>query len=124
MIFVFGSNLSGIHGAGAARTARDKHGAIWGVGEGLMGESYALPTKGYGITFIPLQVVKQHVQLFLTFAAGRPDLEFKVTRVGCFLAGFTDKEIAPLFKDAPANCFFDLKWHPYLGDSKNYWGTF
>lgn len=123
-IFVFGSNLSGIHGAGAARTALDHHGAIWGQGEGLQGDSYALPTKGHNITFMSLERVKASVDRFLMFASDNPELQFKVTRVGCFLAGFTDKDIAPLFNGAPNNCKFDNKWYPYLGDTAKYWGTF
>jgi hypothetical protein len=123
-IFCFGSNLSGIHGAGAARYALDNHGAIWGQGEGLQGDSYALPTKGFNITFISLKDVKYYVDQFIRCAEMHPELKFKVTRVGCFLAGFTDVDIAPLFENAPRNCFFDTKWEPYLGDRFYYWGTF
>lgn len=124
--FVFGSNLSGYHGAGAANYALKYEGAIWGQGEGLQGDSYALPTKGYNITPIMLESVSIYVERFLKFANEHPELKFKVTRVGCFLAGFTDEEIAPMFEDAPSNCYFDTKWQDYLDTrhSKNYWGTF
>ena len=122
-IFVFGSNLSGIHGAGAARIAREHHGAIWGQGEGLQGDSYALPTKGLNITFMPYNQVKKHVHTFLKFAADHPELEFKVTRIGCGLAGFKDENIAPLFNEAPNNCSFDDEWYLHMVDGKNYWGT-
>ena len=99
-IFVFGSNLSGRHGAGAARYARLHHGAIMGQGIGLQGSSYALPTKGVNISFMPLKDIGKHVDEFISFAQSRPDLTFRVTRVGCGLAGFTDEDIAPLFKEA------------------------
>lgn len=122
--FVFGSNLSGIHGAGAARTALDNYGAIWGQGEGLQGDSYALPTKGYNITHMSLERIRLHVERFLIFAMEHPELQFKVTRVGCYLAGHTDAGIAPMFDGAPENCMFDTKWEPWLGETVHYWGSF
>lgn len=123
-IFVFGSNLSGIHGAGSAKQAYMYHGAVRGQGEGLQGDSYALPTKGYNITFMPIGDVAQYVEKFLRFASARPELQFKVTRVGCGLAKLDDGTMSSLFKNAPDNCYFDEKWHSYLGDSHNYWGTY
>ena len=99
-VFVFGSNLSGRHGAGAARYALQHHGAIMGQGIGLQGSSYALPTKGVNISFMPLEEISRHVDEFIEFAKSRPDLTFRVTRVGCGLAGFKDTEIAPLFRAA------------------------
>ena len=99
-ILVFGSNLSGIHGAGAARHAMLHHGATMFQGIGLQGSSYALPTKGVNISFMPLEEIGWHVNAFIEFAQSRPDLTFRVTRVGCGLAGFTDEDIAPLFKEA------------------------
>jgi hypothetical protein len=121
MIFTFGSNLSGIHGAGAARYALEKKGARMGKGMGLQGLSYALPTKGLNITFMPLERVAEYVQMFKKFALQRSDLEFQVTQVGCGLAGFTKEQIAPLFKGSPTNCYFDVEWQPLLGDNHNYW---
>lgn len=121
MIFVFGSNLSGIHGAGAARFALNKMGAKYGQGIGLQGQSYALPTKGINICFMSLDEVAQHVETFKEFALKHPDLDFQVTQVACGLAGFTKEQIAPLFKDSPSNCYFDLEWQPLLGDNHNYW---
>src|SRR6218665_1904036 len=120
MIFVFGSNLSGIHGAGAAAVALDKHHAEWGVGEGLTGNSYALPTKGVRITFMPLEEVIKHIRKFVEFANTHPELEFQVTRVGCGLAGFKDREIAPHFQFTKDNCLFDNVWKPVLGPKKRY----
>ena len=94
-IFVFGSNLKGIHGGGAARIAYDKFGAIWGQGVGLQGQSYGIPTMHGG-----LDVIKQYIDEFIDFAKSHHELKFLVTRIGCGIAGFSDKEIAPLFKDA------------------------
>lgn len=122
-IFVFGSNLSGIHGAGAAKHAFDKLGAEWGVGEGMTGKCYALPTKGKKIQFIPLSEVREAIDRFMLHARFS-DEEYQVTQVGCGLGGFTSEQIAPFFRDAPENCFFDEAWREYLGDDANYWGTF
>lgn len=94
-IFVFGSNLDGMHGGGAARVAYNKFGAIWGQGVGLQGQSYAIPTMHGGI-----DVIKPYVDEFIDFAKSHTELKFLVTRIGCGIAGFTDEEIAPLFKDA------------------------
>lgn len=115
-IFVFGSNLSGIHGAGAARYAVLHHGAIMGQGMGLQGTSYALPTKGVNISFMPLEDIGRHVAAFISFAKIRPDLTFRVTRVGCGLAGFKDEEIAPLFRGALglSNVRLPKGWRHYI----------
>lgn len=123
MIFVFGSNLSGIHGAGAAHFAMQKMGAIYGQGRGLQGQSYALPTKGKKIEFMPLHQVAGYVDDFLDFARSRPDLEFQVTQIGCGLAGFKPEQIAPLFKAAPDNCYFDIAWLPFLSLHHNFWNN-
>lgn len=103
-IFVFGSNLSGIHGAGAAKEAQVTFGAKYGVGRGLVGNSYAIPSKGKNITFIPIKDFAPYIQEFVQFTHKRPDLEFFITRIGCGLAGFKDSEIAPLFKGCADNC--------------------
>lgn len=123
MIFVFGSNTAGLHGAGAARVARNEHGAKLGVGEGLSKNSYALPTKDANIKSLSLEKVKVHVKTFIWFATEHPDLEFQVTRIGCGLAGFKDEAIAPLFFSAPENCFFDLAWKQWLPNAK-FWGSY
>ena len=94
-VFVFGSNLGGFHGGGAARAAMDKFGAVWGQGIGLQGQSYAIPTMQGGV-----ETIKPYVDQFIEFALSRPDLFFYVTRIGCGIAGFTDEEIAPLFRAA------------------------
>lgn len=103
-IFVFGSNLDGRHGKGAALTAFRKFGARHGVAEGLTGQCYALPTVGRRLSRMPLRDVGAHCRKFVRFAASRPDLEFLITPVGCGLAGFRPKEIAPFFAGAPQNC--------------------
>jgi len=109
-IFVFGSNRAGIHGAGAALTARKHYGALQTVGEGLQGSSYALPTKDEHIETLPLEVIGEHVRRFLVFATSRRDLIFFVTRIGCGLAGYTDADIGPLFRGAPSNCELPEGW--------------
>jgi hypothetical protein len=122
MIFVFGSNRSGIHGAGAARFAAVHKGAVYGVGEGPTGACYALPTKGYRITKISLDEVNVHVQGFIVYARDHNHQDFQVTQVGCGLGGFTKEEIAPLFKLAPLNCYFDTAWKPLMPEGTMFWG--
>jgi hypothetical protein len=104
IIFVFGSNLAGRHGKGAALFARQHHGAIYGQGQGLQGNSYAIPTKDERLRTLPLTRIMDSVDEFLRFARSRPDLSFEVTPIGCGLAGYKPEQIAPLFKDAPPNC--------------------
>ncbi len=94
-IFVFGSNLAGHHGGGAARIAMQKFGAEWGNGVGLQGQSYAIPTMQGGV-----ETIKPYVDEFIEFASNCDQNTFYVTRIGCGIAGFKDEEIAPLFKDA------------------------
>ena len=94
-IFVFGSNLDGYHGGGAAYLAFKKFGAIWGQGVGLQGHSYAIPTMQGGT-----ETIKPYVDEFIAFAQKHTELYFYVTRIGCGIAGFTDADIAPLFIDA------------------------
>lgn len=109
-IFVYGSNEGGIHGAGAAKTAMQHYGAKWGVGEGLQGNSYAIPTKDRTIYTLPLDKVRGYVDTFKMFAAAHPELRFFVTRIGCGLAGFTDSQIAPLFAGCSANVELPYGW--------------
>lgn len=94
-IFVFGSNLAGVHGGGAARVAYKKFGAVWGQGVGLQGQSYGIPTMHGGVDRI-----QPYVDEFIIFAEDHPELNFLVTRIGCGIAGFKDGEIAPLFERA------------------------
>jgi hypothetical protein len=113
-IFVFGSNLAGRHGKGAALYARDHHGAVYGQGIGLQGSSYAIPTKDAQLRTLPLDDVGRHVDEFKAFAASRLDLVFQVTAIGCGLAGYTPADIAPLFRGAPRNCTLPEVFLPYL----------
>ena len=94
-IFVFGSNLRGMHGGGAAYAAYRKFGAIMGQGVGLQGQSYAIPTMQGGV-----ETIRPYVDEFIAFAKAHPELTFLVTRIGCGIAGFTDDEISPLFEKA------------------------
>lgn len=102
-IFVFGSNLAGRHGKGAALFARQHHGAIYGQGEGLQGSSYAIPTKFGDLRTMPVGLIYEHVRIFLRFALLRPDLTFQLTPIGCGLASYKPKDIAPMFEGAPTN---------------------
>ena len=94
-IFVFGSNLAGSHGGGAARLAYDRFGAIWGQGVGLQGQSYGIPTMHGGV-----DAIKPYVDEFIEFARQHREYTFLVTKIGCGIAGFKIEEMAPLFKQA------------------------
>lgn len=94
-VFVFGSNLEGLHGGGAALLAYERFGAIWGQGTGLQGKSYGIPTMHCGV-----DVIAPYVDDFIAFAREHRELKFLVTEIGCGIAGFTVEEMAPLFKDA------------------------
>lgn len=142
MVFVFGSNTGGIHGAGAARFALEQRGARMGVGYGPVGQSFAIPTKGVhrhkrrGQTTVKvgdtldLLMIKRYVDDFLRYATSHPDLTFQVTCIGCGLAGLRHEDVAPMFLAAPENCLFDELWREHLGDTgpgpheRRYWGSF
>ncbi len=94
-VFVFGSNLQGMHCGGAARTAVRRFGAIMGQGVGMQGQSYAIPTLQGGV-----ETIKPYVDQFIDLAREWDQTTFYVTRIGCGIAGFTDEEIAPLFAEA------------------------
>lgn len=125
-VFVFGSNELGIHGGGAARIAADQFGAIYHQGFGPQGNTFAIPTcskpTGQPNYKIALEKVAYYVDCFVLWAKRNNTRSFKVTQIGCGLAGWTKEEIAPLFKSAPDNCSFDTDWEPILGDSFKYWG--
>ena len=123
MVFVFGSNLAGIHGAGAAKFAQRHFGAVYGKGIGHVGRSYAIPTKNERIETLPLNSIQAYVYGFIAYAIGHPKLTFQVTQVGCGLAGIPAKDMAEMFIGAPKNCLFDEAWKPILGDTVEYWGT-
>lgn len=102
-IFVFGSNLAGRHGKGAALYARKHHGAIYGQGEGMQGNSYAIPTKGFRMEVLRLSEIKYYVERFKNIARMNQHKTFRLTAIGCGLAGYRPCEIAPMFVDCPPN---------------------
>ena len=106
-IFVFGSNLRGLHEYGAARMAYEKYGAIMGQGVGLQGQSYAIPTMQGGV-----DTIKPYVDEFIDFAKKHQENKFIITRIGCDIAGFTDSEISPLFEETHdmKNIMLPLWW--------------
>jgi hypothetical protein len=120
-IFVFGSNMAGRHGKGAAKHALLYYGAKSGVGIGHIGHSYAIPTKDHDLKVLSLDQIAHFVRAFLAYARTNPDLEFNVTRIGCGLAGYQNNHIAPMFDDPPFNCYFDREWTLYLGPKAMYW---
>lgn len=103
MIFVFGSNLAGRHGKGAALYALKHRGANYGQGVGRQGDSYAIPTRDESIRTLPLDAIREHVAAFLIYAANHPHLTFEVTPIGCGLAGYKPAQIAPMFVGAGPN---------------------
>lgn len=115
-VFVFGSNLAGIHGAGAAKQAYLKFGARMGHGIGLTGSSYAIPTKDQDLNTMKLESIKPYIERFKKFTLEHPNVEFFITRVGCGLAGYKDKEMAPLFRGCGSNCSFPEQWEYFLKD--------
>ena len=114
IIFVFGSNLAGRHGAGAALFARYWYGAQLRIGVGRTGQSYAIPTKDAEFNVLTLDVIRLHVWLFLDYAKNHPEEEFFVTRIGCGYAGYSNPDIAPMFRGAPENCMFEQSWKEFL----------
>lgn len=100
-IFVFGSNLSGLHAGGAARIAHQVFGAKWGVGYGLTGKTYAIPTKSHSIRrTLLVGEIKPYVDMFIDFASDNTQFKFLVTEIGCGLAGLKVEQVAPLFERA------------------------
>jgi hypothetical protein len=116
-IFVFGSNLVGRHGLGAANWALLHYGAIMGIGIGRMGNSYAIPTKGRQLEILPLDVIQHHVEVFINYAKDHPALTFILTRIGCGYARYKDHQIAPLFKGVPNNVEIPKEWLTFVRDS-------
>ncbi len=120
-IFVFGSNLAGRHGAGAALLAYNKFGARKGIGLGLEGKSYALPTKDYSLITLPKLILRHFVNMFIAEARAFREYNFLVTEVGCGLAGYEPKDIAPLFKEAlnVENIYLPKRFIDILTNNKN-----
>jgi hypothetical protein len=122
-VFVFGSNLAGRHGKGAALVAAERFGAKRGVGVGYMHSGkagpvhcYAVPTKDAQLRTLDLGTVRRHVEELREAAStgSLAGLRLFVTRIGCGLAGYSDKEVAPMFRAFPANCSFPEEWGAYL----------
>ena len=113
-IFVFGSNLAGRHGRGAAQWAVKHRGAIYSRGQGLQGRAYAIPTKDANLVALPLGSISIYVAEFLRFARTYPELEFELTAIGCGLAGYQPEQIAPMFADAPENVRLPVAFHRVL----------
>lgn len=113
-VFVFGSNLAGRHGAGAAKFAVMHHGAIYGQGVGLQGNSYGIPTKDAKVQTMPLADILPYVIDFIQFAKDNPSLTFQLTPIGCGLAGYTPPDIGPMFKGCPDNVIIPEEFTPYV----------
>ena len=114
-IWVFGSNLAGRHGKGAAKIARTNFRAEYGCGQGPTGYAYAIPTKDAHLGILPIAHIRKSVEDFIAYAKASPKKEFFVTRIGCVLAGYSDEEIAPFFRDVPTNCSMPAEWKQYIG---------
>lgn len=121
-IFVFGSNPEGRHGAGAAKVARNQFGAIYGQGEGLQGNAYALPTKDLrvkenrGLRSISEVQIIQNIKKLYEVAKQNPDKQFKVAYRNtdqASLNGYTGLEMIDMFIKAgsiPSNIVFSKEW--------------
>lgn len=116
-IFVFASNLGGFHGAGSAREALKNHGAMYGIGVGLWGKSYAIPTKDSNLDVLTLDVIENYIIQFVEFAKTKPEWVFNIVAIGCGLAGFKPEDIAPMFDGAPSNCNLPSEFKKHAGNS-------
>lgn len=116
-IFVFGSNLLGHHGAGAALHALNYWDAEYGVGIGRTGQSWAIPTKDHHIDTLPLVGIVWYVRAFRAYAAKHPELDFQVTAIGCGLAGYHMHDIAPMFRNISTNVHLPIEWKEWLDES-------
>lgn len=116
MIFVFGSNLAGRHGAGAAKFAHKYRFAEYGIGEGPTGNAYAIPTKDEKLKTRSLEDIRMSVDKFIKYAKSHDHLDFEVTKIGCGLAGYTEDDIRPMFFAAPGNCELPEGWRLKLED--------
>lgn len=114
VIFVFGSNLAGRHGAGAAKWAYENKGAIYGQGVGMMGDSYGIPTKDENIQTLSLDRIRIFVNLFMEYAQNHPHMKFQLTPIGCGLAGYKPFQIAPMFKGVSENVMIPDEFKEYL----------
>lgn len=111
LIFVFGSNLAGRHGKGAALFAKQKHGAVQGQGVGRTGNAYAIPTKDENLNVLSLEEIERYVKDFRKYAKKHKELTFLLTPVGTGLAGYSIKEMRSMFADMPNNVTFAGSWN-------------
>lgn len=109
-IFVFGSNLAGRHGKGAALWAKQHRGAIYGQGHGIQGNSYAIPTKGHQLETLPPWMIEGFVDEFLVFAHKYHFRRFQLTPIGCGLAGYSREQIEPMFRGGLPNIIWPPEW--------------
>ena len=116
LIYVFGSNTRGVHGAASALEARKRYGAILGHGFGLMGQSYAIPTKDYSIRTLDLQTIEAYVGGFRLFVQNNQNLKIYITPIGTGLAGYQHSDIAPMFRNmvGKERYWYLEEWRPYL----------
>lgn len=115
VVFVFGSNLAGRHGKGAAKVAAEMFGARHGEAVGRLGMAYAIPTKNATFRPLPLNAVEFYIDGFVEYARSNMTTRFFVTRIGRGLAGNADADIAPLFRAAPCNCDLPEAWREWIG---------
>lgn len=109
-VWVFGSNLAGRHAKGAAKIAHVTFKAQYGIGKGLTGKAYAIPVKDAHLKALPLEEIASEVNAFLEFARKSTRLAFFINRIGCVDDAYNDKDIAPLFRNAPENCCLPEEW--------------
>lgn len=120
-IFVFGSNLRGLHGKGAALHASKYYGAEPGIAIGHINQCYAIPTKDQMLRPLRLEQVQHFISSFVAYANSHLNFQFNVTQIGCGYAKFTPKQIVPSFDKAPDNCWFDPHWDGFFLQPKKYW---
>lgn len=113
-IFVFGSNLAGLHSVDIPLFAKNFFGAEFGIGWGLTGRTFAIPVKDRFIRFLPLREIKLYIDMFKALTHSQPNMKFWVSHLGIEKRGYKHYEIAPLFKDCNRNCVFPEHWKPYL----------
>ena len=113
-IFVFGSNLAGRHGKGAALIAAKRFGAVYGVGSGITGQCYAIPTKDEDLHTLSLEAIAVYAKTFCQYTHAHPDKRFFVSAVGCGLAGYKPSEIGSLFSECHTNCTFAHTWYGHV----------
>ena len=123
-----------MHGAGAAKYAREERGAIMGKSYGHYGQSFAIPSKDEHIDVIPQDQwirIRMYIAGFVAYAYSRPKISFMVTQIGCGLAGMTKEDVAPWFQESISlltsgplrNVYFDEAWEPFMVEGTKFWGT-